>query len=774
MNVLRILVVEDESLVARDLQATLEQLGYEVTGHCRTGVDALEAVGLQHPDLVLMDIRLGDTMDGIETAGRIQAEHGTPVVFLTAYADEGTLARARGVEPYGYLLKPFHPSELRSVVELAVSRFRVDRRLRDSEERFAATLRSVADGVISTDVMGTITFMNPTAEALTGWQCREAAGHPLREVFRVSQPDGGEVAQQVNGALRTILLTNREGESFPIEDNTAPIRDAQGSLTGIVVLFRRKIADLPAGDPLPAADGKPVALSPEQASAVAAWPSLAGIVGSISDPLLALDRQWRITYLNDLAAHTLESPRDTLLGEILWDRLPPTLHVRYYHEFSSALVRRQPRSFEMEHEARGMWYEVQLYPFGEGLLALLRDITARKVAEEQQNKLEKLESLGLLARGFAHDFNNLLTVLMGNLSLAEMRLAPDAPAREELRTARLATTQAQNLVQQLLTFARGGAPIKQATDFGGLVRDWFAEWPRRDGIDYQCSIGEGLWHTEVDRNQMRRLLGNLLRNSEESIRDSSGTRGRIELRVARAAEAGMRPSEVGLPSGTALDSWLVVEISDNGHGIPPDVLPRVFEPYFTTRQDSNASGLGLTVCESIAKAHGAALRLGSMTGEGTTVRLCLPAPLPGESLDPAPLKAEPGSGPSGNRRVLILEDEPLIRQLIVRNLESAGCEVTPTADGQETVDRYRQACDTGAPYDLLVMDLSIPGGMGGAQAMEQILRIDPAARAIVSSGYNDDPVMSRYLDYGFRAVLPKPYQPQELRSLVEEMLAEQR
>ncbi|HEX2746750.1 MAG TPA: response regulator [Verrucomicrobiales bacterium] len=760
-NPLRILVVEDESLVARDLHHTLVRAGYEVTSLCRTGAEAIEAVKMQQPDVVLMDIHLAEgDMDGVEAAGKIHRDYQKPVVFLTGHADDQTTERARTAQPYGYLLKPFHESELRSVVELAASRHRADRQLRASEERFVSTLRSMAEGVISTDVLGVVNFMNPVAEKLTGWPAGEAAGRPLHEIFRVSLP-GGEAVETsglMNGggsALRTMVLTDKDGASIPIEDNTTPIRDADGALTGIVVLFRRKEgAVLPPS--LPDVSGTP-------------WPNLAGIVSSISDPLLALDENWRITYLNNLAARVLDGRRESLLNCVLWDCLPASLHRLYYHEFSTAMSKRQARSFEMENEARGHWYEVQLYPFGPGLLALLREVTARKLADEQQDKLEKLESLGLLARGFAHDFNNLLTVLLGNLSLAEMNLPSESAGHNELRTARQATVQAQNLVQQLLTFARGGAPIRQPTDIGRLVQEWFAEWPKRPGIDYRMGVSGDIWQADVDRHQIRRLLSNLMKNAEQAV----GREGIVTLRLARPVHVGLTPADLGLPAEAQLNDWILLEMVDNGEGIAPEQLERVFEPYFTTRPDANASGLGLTVCESIAKGHGGAVRLLSAWHEGTRVRISLPATSSpaqgGPSLVPDPANATPHS-----RRVLILEDEPLIRQLIALHLTNIGCEVTQTSDGSETVARYHESISKGQPYDLLVMDLSIPGGMGGAAAMEKIRQMDPGVRAIVSSGYSDDPVMSRYLDYGFRAVLPKPYQPQELRELVEELLQEGR
>ncbi|MDB6070186.1 MAG: multi-sensor hybrid histidine kinase [Verrucomicrobiales bacterium] len=783
MNALRILVVEDEPLVARDLEATLTRLGFEVSALCRTGEEALAAMNRQVPDVVLMDIQLDHGMDGVETATRLQAAHRVPIIFLTAFADESTLIRARAAQPYGYLLKPFHESELRSVVELAHARHTAMMKLQTSEDRFVSTLKSMAEGVISTDMLGVINFMNPVAEQLTGWSSGEAMGRPLHEVFRVALPNGEalEPSGLVSGVpSRTILLTDRDGRPVHIEDNTTPIRDADGSLTGIVVLFRRRDAAAPETVAAP-----PVSLN--EALGNSPFPNLAGIVSSIADPLLALDADWRITYLNALAAGVMEERREALLGEVLWDVFPPSLHRQYYHEFSTALTHRTPASFELEHEARRAWYEVQLYPFGQGLLVLMRDITGRKQAEQHQDKLEKLESLGLLARGFAHDFNNLLTVLLGNLSLAEMRMEPDAPCLQELSAARRASLQAQNLVQQLLTFARGGVPIRQPTELGRLVREWFAEWPRRSGTEYKLEVPDVPCPAEVDRHQIRRLLSNLVRNAEQA-QPHGGTvtlrlicaRG-LERRTEEPAEDGeftdgISKPPAGADSATAAALFLTVEVADAGEGIDEETLPHVFEPYFTTRGESNATGLGLTVCESITKAHGGTLALSGLAEGGTLVRVHLPAAQAPEKPEAPAVPEESNATPATDRvrRILVLEDEPLIRQLIVSNLTAAGCEVTPTSEGSEAVSRYTEALLQGNRYDLVVMDLSIPNGMGGAQAMEKLRQLDPKVQAIVSSGYSDDPIMSRYADFGFRAVLPKPYQPGELRELVLNLLAEAR
>jgi CheY-like chemotaxis protein len=273
---------------------------------------------------------------------------------------------------------------------------------------------------------------------------------------------------------------------------------------------------------------------------------------------------------------------------------------------------------------------------------------------------------------------------------------------------------------------------------------------------------------QVDRQQFARLLHNLMRNAEQAMRHGGSVRVRL-----RAASEAANITPLGVPNDINQEQWLVLEITDTGCGIPTEDLRQVFEPYFTTRHEDHATGLGLTVCESIAKAHGATLDLHSEEGKGTTISMWLPlyqAPVLDIRVDHLDVEISRAATEKGPRRVLILEDEPLIRQLMSVTLKSIGCEVHQTMDGADTITKYTDAMEQGKPYQLVIMDLSIPNGMGGLQAIDGILQKDPNARAIVSSGYCDDPVLSRYMDYGFRAVLPKPYQPQELQHMVEAML----
>lgn len=248
MTATRILIIEDEILVARDLEQQLTALGYQAVGIAATGARALQLVAESQPHLILMDIRLQGALDGIATAEQIRQRHLLPVIYLTAHADSATAARARVSEPFGYILKPFEERELRTIIEMALYKHEAERKLRASERRFATTLRSIGDAVIATDEQGYITYMNPTAEELTGWSLAAAQGQPLANIFQIisettRQPapsPAKRVLQEgiVVGLANHTLLITRDGRELPIDDSAAPILDDQGNCTGVVLVFR--------------------------------------------------------------------------------------------------------------------------------------------------------------------------------------------------------------------------------------------------------------------------------------------------------------------------------------------------------------------------------------------------------------------------------------------------------------------------------------------------------------------------------------------------------
>ncbi len=755
---IRILIVENEGLVGCDMAASLGKLGYHVVGICASGEEALGRFEELRPDLVLLDVHLAGQLDGIDTARELQRRSRVAIVYVTACADLDTVARARQTHPHGYLLKPFNHDELRLTVEVAAQRHLEENARQRREHSYFEAFQSLADGVIAADLSGGVVFMNPAAARVSGWNAQEAVGRSLNEVFRIFQSSGepadvlpAEASAQTSE--RTVYLTTRSGERVPIQDRTAPLRDAQGQLTGLIILFRSS------------ASTTALAVKPETSRSSA---PLVDVVESISDPLFALDARWRVTYANASALRLFDRSLPDMLGLSLWDIMPSATRELHHEAFAHAMLHRETVNRELYLDEKQVWLELRGYPFGEGLLLLVQDVTARREEAERRNRIDRLESLGLLARGFAHDFNNLLTVLLGNISLAEMRLR-NAITLPELHTAKQATLQAQNLVQQLLTFARGGAPIKALVRLGDLIDTFFMHHTRANRIEYRIEVQPGLPQIAIDGGQVRRLLSNLIRNAEQAQPNG----GEIIIRCFAPDHAEMFPGEM-VTDTNFQPSGLAIEVEDKGEGIAPDHLAHIFEPYFSTRKADNATGLGLTVCESIAKAHGGSLTVRSDLGRGTTVRFYLPLDSDADEADAFGLSKVFDAPPelaAATPRILVLEDDPLVRSLIVRNLTSNGFDVTESAEGSDTVRLYQESMTQGRTFDLVILDLSIPNGMGGVRAMEKLRAIDPEVFAIVSSGYSDDPVMSKPASYGFAAVLPKPYEPADMLRLVRNILA---
>jgi len=765
MRPIRILVIEDEAIVGQDVQQALMSLGYDVPAVVASGEAALAAIPELRPDVVVADIQLGGFMDGIEASRRIHDRFGTPIIFLTGSGDTETVNRARSANPFVYLIKPYKPLELQSAIEGAVKAHRDASTLRHEHTQTLDALRSLSDAVIATDLAGTISFINPVAEQLTGWTSAEATGRMLAEIFVIYDAETGQqvdplpISEDTDGSSssdlgRSVMLRVRSGASVLVRDRTAAIRDRGGSLTGLLVAFR---VQEPAEKEM-------------IENAGSAFPDyLLAIVESISDPLYAIDSDGRINYANVSAGELLGRAREEMLGQRFWDQFPPATAAKLRAAIEQASLRDAgDTALEFLHEARGSWFDARIYSFREGVIVLLRDITGRKLANEQRGRMDKLESLGLLARGFAHDFNNLLTVILGHLSLARTRMPEEADYREDINTALGASTRAQGLVQQLLTFARGGSPIRRVVDFAAVLKDIHSDHQKERGIQYDLDLEDGLPKVSVDPEQIRRLVGNLMLNAEQAL--TSG--GRIAMRAFTIPATEVPLGR--LPGAGELDteSIVVVEIADDGEGIAADKLSKIFDPFFTTRQGANATGIGLTVCESIAKSHGGYMEIVQAEEGGTRASVFLPVEVDDREFTDAepPVAATTEKKVPLKPRILVLDDEAPIRNLVRIQLERNGMEVVETAEGGETIDAYKRALETNQPFDVLIIDLSIPNGMGGVRAMEGLVEIDPEVNAIVSSGYSDDPVMSNYADYGFNAVLPKPYEPKQLQDLVEELI----
>lgn len=630
MGQTQILVVEDESIVAKDIQKSLQILNYDVCAVVSSGKEAIEKVKENYPDLVLMDIVLKGKMDGVEAAKEIRNNFNVPVVYLTAHADERTLERAKITEPFGYIIKPFEDRDLRTAIEMALYKHGMEKRLKESEEWLSTILRSIGDAVIATDTEGLVKFMNPIAQDLTGWKQEYATGRSLEDVLHIVNEKTGEkienpvtkvVQENVVISFNDAVLIAKDGTEKPIADSGAPIKDDKGNIIGVVLVFR--------------------------------------------------------------------------------------------------------------------------------------DITERKKMEEELQKVQRLESIGILAGGIAHDFNNFLQGILGNVSVAKYAKTEDE-VFETLTKAEKASLQAKDLTQQLLTFAEGGTPIKTTASIKELINGSVDFALKGSNVKPEFSIPEDIWAVEVDEGQISRVINNLIINADQAMPEGGIIKVRAENVVISAEDA------LPLKDGR----YVRIEIEDEGVGIPKEHLLKIFDPYFSTKQKGKGSGLGLTICYYIIQKHDGYITAESELGVGTTFYIYLPASQK-EIVEKGDLEEQIVLGQG---KILVMDDEEFIRDVANAMLKYLGYEVEFAKDGAEAIELYQKAKESGQPFDAIIMDLTIPGGMGGKEAIFKLLEIDPDVKAIVSSGYSTDAIMSDFKQYGFSGVITKPYTVATLSGTVSKVI----
>ncbi len=390
---------------------------------------------------------------------------------------------------------------------------------------------------------------------------------------------------------------------------------------------------------------------------------------------------------------------------------------------------------------------------------LCHEIIERKRVEDELLRAQKLESLGVFAGGIAHDFNNILTAILGNLSFARMQLSPTNGVAKRLEECEKATIRAGELTRQLLTFAKGGEPVKKLLDSTALIKEASSLVLRGSNVKCQIELEHGLWCVEADGGQFSQALHNLLINAAQAMCDG----GEVTVRAAN------KKLEWDNPHLLAPGPYLEITVSDHGCGIAPENLQRIFDPYFTTKKQG--SGLGLASVYSIVKRHGGTVSVSSTEGVGSNFTIYLPAS-PGRRPEKAEakMKLEPCAG----GRVLIMDDEDFIREIAVDILQYQGYEVESCTEGKEAVERFRKAHEQNNPFAAVILDLTVPGGMGGKEAAPLLREIDPDVALVVSSGYSSDPVLADYATYGFNGAICKPFNADTLTGELAKILAEKR
>lgn len=502
--------------------------------------------------------------------------------------------------------------------------------LATEKERLAVTLRSIGDGVITTNKEGEILLVNRIAEAITGWKQEDIQGLKISSIFRVRDYKTGRIKEDpvqrvisdgtIIEAVNDSILVTRDGSERIISSNCAPIRDKDQQIIGAVLV--------------------------------------------------------------------------------------------------------------------------------------IHDITEKRQMELEIQKALKLESLGILAAGIAHDFNNLLAIIMGNIGLAKRYIDLKDKAYKILDNAEKGAYSATGLSQQLLTFARGNAPVKETASIRELIEDSTGFALRGSPVRCDCHFSPDLYSVDVDKGQICQVFQNLIINAEQAM-----PIGGIITIHARNLDNDDLFTKV-VPAG----KYIEIVFRDQGVGIPPDHLDKIFDPFFTTKQKGN--GLGLSVVYSIIKKHEGHIHVESQLGKGTSFYIYLPA----IARETIPISPQIEGIQKGAGKILIMDDNEAILEMLGAILEGFGYIPVFAKDGEQAIKKYCDAIRSQQPFSVIITDLTIAGGMGGKEAIEKLKEIDPQIKAIVFSGYANDPVVANYSDYGFKAVINKPFRIPQLSQVIHQVI----
>jgi PAS domain S-box-containing protein len=387
---------------------------------------------------------------------------------------------------------------------------------------------------------------------------------------------------------------------------------------------------------------------------------------------------------------------------------------------------------------------------------IFRDIRERLKLEEEIQKAQRLESAGVLAGGIAHDFNNLLTAVLGNISLAKNFINSKEKVMERLVETEKATMRARDLTQQLLTFAKGGMPVTKTVDLSNALVESSEFVLRGSPHKCECYIEDGLWPVDADLGQINQVIHNLVLNAAQVMPD--GGTCRIEAKNIEIAES----DPVLLDPG----KYIKISVHDEGHGIKPEHRSKIFDPFFTTKK--TGTGLGLPTAYSIIRKHDGLLTVESEVGKGSTFNIFLQASersLSSLTDNGADIEIMKGEG-----RVLLMDDEEFVREIATELLQHLGYTVDTANEGMEALELYKKGMADGNRYDAVIMDLTIPGGMGGKEAIKKLKKLDPKVKTIVSSGYANDPILANYREYGFDGMVPKPYKVEQLAETMHKII----
>jgi PAS domain S-box-containing protein len=642
------------------------------------------------------------------------------------------------------------PAGFITIIRDITERKRAEEALRESEVKYSTLVEQATD-MVSIIQDGVFKFCNKAAEEITGYTHDEFVGRPFIDFVAPESRDLSEQRHQTRMAGKEVPPVVEI--KIPCKDGT--LKDME--LSAGLIQYKGRPALMGIGRDITERKKAEEALRESEAK-------YSALIEQARDAVIIL-QDGVIKYCNKAAAEITGYTQETLLGMPFLDPIQSDSRDIVAQRYQARLAGKEvPNVYELQVlrqdgtlkdvEASGVVIQYEGKPAD---MVFIRDITERKRMEDELAKMQKLESLGTLAGGIAHDFNNILTGILGNVSLAKSYIEPKGKVFDRLVEAEKASLRAKDLTQQLLTFARGGAPITKTASIARLIEESATFALRGSKVKCEFSLPVDLSPVEIDEGQISQVISNLVLNADEAMPEG----GIIEIRAKNTVVSAKDVSS--LSEG----KYVQIDINDHGVGIAKQHLQRIFDPYFTTKQ--KGSGLGLSTAYSIIKNHSGHIAVGSKLGVGTTFHIYLPV-----SEKPVPVEEQAVAETLvlDEGRILVMDDEEDIRELLGSVLGEVGYEVEFTREGAEAIEQYVEAKDSGQPFDAVILDLTVPGGVGGKEVIEKLLEIDPEVKAIVSSGYSTDPIMADFRKYGFRGVIAKPYKIGELKEIVRRVITE--
>jgi two-component system, cell cycle sensor histidine kinase and response regulator CckA len=633
-----------------------------------------------------------------------------------------------------------------------------EEKLRKSEEKFRTIAENTSDNIWIMNLDNEITFSTPAIKKITGFSPEEMCAMPLEKIL--TEKSCNEARSLLNYVLENEKLSpgknsdihtlqfeqfHKKGHIVYTEATMRLIMDNNGNMH--VLGITRDITERIAAQDLQKYNEQRYRTT----------------IDSLNEAIQVVDKNLNIVLLNNVYVDWLKSLgiNENIIGLEISKALP-FLSKNVIDEYKKVLatgcdiVTQEVNTFGGEE----LHTETRKIPFIEngkinGIIVVIRNITEQKQLEEERAKASKIESIGILAGGIAHDFNNILAAILGNVTLAKMHYDIESDAYELLREAENASMRATKLTQQLLTFSKGGTPLKEIADIKELIRDTVKFSLRGSNVVSRITIAKDLWVAHVDKGQLGQVFGNLAINAQQAMPEG----GTVAVSANNASIT--LESKLNLEPG----NYIEITFKDKGEGIMPENISRIFDPYFTSKK--KGSGLGLATTYSIIHRHNGHISVESEIGKGTTFKIYIPG-LKDQSI-PGKITKEESVVKNGN--ILVMDDEASVRKVIGIMLKTLGNSVTTASDGAEAIKYYTQALESENPFDIVIMDLTVPGGMGGIETIKELLKINPEVRVIVSSGYSHENAISNYSDYGFKACIIKPYIMDDLSEVLNDVMS---